>query len=225
MKIEDNHYKELDYYADVYRTDKGSKYHGYTKSYAQHLGPYRTEVRRLLELGLGDINSLNREGESLYMWEAFFPYASIEGIDNDPKKLYPENSDNRIYTYCRDQTDDLSDLGMYDVIIDDASHIKENTLISFQNLFYQVNPGGFYIIEDVVAPAFWPGWGGSGTCMKSPFLDFFFDLARHVNLQKIHNFPDNVEDRDNYNFYYRNYFTKEIEYIAFHQGMIIIKKY
>jgi len=35
-----------------------------------------------------------------------------------------------------------------DIVIDDASHLYSNTLISFETLFPLINPGGIYIIED-----------------------------------------------------------------------------
>lgn len=203
------------------RSDKGVDYHNYTPVYQSYFEPFRNDKFVFLELGLGDKTSLNREGEDLLAFQEYFPNAWIVGIDNDVNKLY---SDKRIRTYCCDQTDEdklkeiVKNEGSPFVIIDDCSHQKEPTIKSFEILFPLLKSGGLYCIEDVVAPAYWAGWGGQESIYNSEFMKYFFWLVHQVNLKKKHNFPNppnilGVED-----------WIKEIDSIHFHHSQIIIKK-
>jgi hypothetical protein len=38
---------------------------------------------------------------------------------------------------------------MYDLFIDDASHISEQMVEMFGNVWDQIRPGGYYVIEDL----------------------------------------------------------------------------
>jgi hypothetical protein len=137
----------LDALAVKYGTDKGSTDHNYCPHYEQYLAKWREDKIRLLELGIW-------KGASLYMWRAYFPNATIVGLD---RVLRPSNEMQRanITTWQAEQTDDrtISELagidGPFDVIIDDASHISSKTIASFRLLWPHLNPGGVYVIEDL----------------------------------------------------------------------------
>jgi len=51
------------------------------------------------------------------------------------------------------------ELGPFDIIIDDGSHMSHHIIASFNALFPHVRPGGIYVVEDL-ATAYWPTWGG-----------------------------------------------------------------
>lgn len=100
------------------------------------------EINALLEIGVKD-------GGSLKMWRDYYPGANITGIDINE----PINVDG-----CTIQQIDASDYlmmlsfgfnNLWDIIIDDGSHLCSHQAISFQALWNNVKPGGFYIIEDV----------------------------------------------------------------------------
>lgn len=210
--------KTLDQIALSYRTDKASKYHNYTPVYEHYFEPLRDKEIVLLELGIGDINSLNREGESILLWREYFTKGKCYAIDNDIDKAnYYENC-----FWCS-QTDDITlnsiidKIGNPDIVIDDASHHREPTIKSFEILFPLLKSKGIYCIEDVVAPAYWTGWEGDATIWDSQFMDFFFRLVHYVNLknQKLFNPPQSIEIPD---------WIKEIDSIHFHHSQIIIKK-
>ena len=203
-----------------YRTDKASKYHNYTPVYEYYFEPYRQDHFTFLELGLGDKTSLNREGEDLLAFQEYFPNAWIIGIDNDVNKLY---SDKRIRTYCCDQTDAdklkeiVKNEGSPFIILDDCSHYRKPTIESFEILFPLLKSGGYYCIEDVVAPSYWPSWGGSADVFDSKFMNYFFVLVHSINLKRQETFnpPQDIDVPD---------WIKEIDSIHFHHSQIIIKK-
>jgi len=157
-------------------TEIGEKYKEYTDkipsygrhSYSEFYGPlffnHRNQVKKVLELGV-------RWGGSLMMWHDFFPNALIIGIDTEVitkgkkgKSLAKQISDNKrikfirmdAYSRCdiQDQNDTLSNL---DIVIDDASHIKEHQLKGLEIYHSRLTPGGFLCIEDIISydNAYW----------------------------------------------------------------------
>lgn len=210
--------KTLDQIALGYRTDKASKYHNYTPVYEHYFAPLRDKEIVLLELGIGDINSLNREGESILVWREYFTKGKCYAIDNDIKKVKGREG-----CYHCDQTDEgrlkmlIEEIGRPDIICDDASHIQSNTIKSFEILFPLLNPGGLYCIEDTVAPSYWSSWGGDSSIFDSKFMQYFFTLCHYINLKRQETFnpPQSIHIPD---------WIKEIDSIHFHHSQIIIKK-
>lgn len=210
--------KTLDQIALGYRTDKASKYHNYTPVYEHYFKDLKDKNIILLELGIGDINSLNREGESILMWREYFSRGKCYAIDNDSEKV----AINKDCFWCS-QTDQIeleyiiSVIGKPDIVIDDASHHTEPTIKSFEILFPLLKEKGIYCIEDVVAPSYWPDWGGHQTIFDSGFMNYFFHLCHFINLKRQETFnpPQSLEIPD---------WIKEIDSIHFHHSQIIIKK-
>lgn len=218
--------KTLDQIALKYRTDKASLYHNYTPVYESYFEPYRNDNFVFLELGLGDKQSLNTEGEDLLAFQEYFPNAWIVGIDNDVNKLY---SDKRIRTYCCDQTDEvklkeiIKNEGNPFVIIDDCSHIQSNTIYSFEILFPLLKSKGLYCIEDTVT-SYWPQWEGSHNVFHyntdmgdRTIVSYMIELCHYVNLKRQETFnpPRYAKIPD---------WIKQIDSIHFHHSQIIVKK-
>ena len=63
-KFEDKNYT-LDELALIFKTDKSSKYHNYTKYYEKYFEKYLNENINLLEVGVAN-------GCSLKLWEKYF---------------------------------------------------------------------------------------------------------------------------------------------------------
>jgi hypothetical protein len=110
--------------------------------YARYFEDFSGGIK-VLELGV-------HKGESLKVWASYFPQGTIIGLDLDNKadfSAYPN-----IVFEQGDQTDTerLRKIarGGLDIVIDDASHIGEKSLVSYATLFPYLNPGGLYIIED-----------------------------------------------------------------------------
>ena len=111
----------LDQLGKKYKTDKAT-YHNYCDFYEQHLP---SKIKRLLEIGVMD-------GNSLRMWKDFYPDAEIIGIDiKQPQNIegvsWLQINSNDIYA--------LKDLGKFDIIIDDGSHMTLDQQVSLQYLW------------------------------------------------------------------------------------------
>lgn len=129
---------KLQQLGELHGTDKAT-WHKYCDFYESVL---HTSVGYLLEVGVKD-------GASLKMWRDYYAGADITGIDiNDP--IHIEG--------CIVEKCDVSDrfwlikllaFKSWDIIIDDGSHLCSQQRSTFDLLWLQLNPGGFYIIEDV----------------------------------------------------------------------------
>lgn len=120
------------------KTDKAT-YHKYCDFYQENL-PDRDFNGRLLEIGIMD-------GNSLRMWREYYPNAEIIGIDIHvrPKRI------DGVKMIKMDATDvnAISSLGMFDIIIDDASHMTQDQQVTFDHMYHnQLNDGGFFVMED-----------------------------------------------------------------------------
>lgn len=121
-------------------TDKAT-YHQYLDFYQKHL-PKRTFKGRLLEIGVMD-------GNSMRMWREYYPDAEIVGIDTG---LQWDLKIEGVTLLELDGTkpEHTTQLGMFDIIIDDGSHMTADQQKSFEHLYLnQLNPKGIYIIEDL----------------------------------------------------------------------------
>jgi SAM-dependent methyltransferase len=95
-------------------------------------------------------------GASLYGWREFFPNSEIFGADIDTDILF--NAD-RIKTFYCDQTKPEIIKAMweepvlednFDIIIDDGLHTFDANVCFLENSIHKLNPGGYFIIEDIV---------------------------------------------------------------------------
>lgn len=140
----------LDDLAIKYGTDKKiSEGHGYTKYYAEYFDNIRLNKLNFLELGV-------REGWSLKMWHEYFQNGLIYGIDNNMEGKCPDsfNEERVIFKLCSQDDEEFltnlsNEVGGFDIIIDDASHISPLSIKSFEILFPLLKPGGIYVIEDL----------------------------------------------------------------------------
>ena len=134
-----------------YKTDKAF-YHGFTPFYEIALEHLRLEPMNILEIGV-------ESGGSLNMWHHYFGHSTIYGFDiSDHTHLSKE----RIHINVGDQSDIeflSSTYGkiQFDIIIDDGSHFMDHQQISLGYLFKLLNPGGYYIIEDLHTSEETPG--------------------------------------------------------------------
>jgi len=130
----------------------GAKYlptkrnHNYLPYYWMHFRDIRSEVRNVLEIGV-------QTDRSIRMWEAFFPNATIYGLDIDP--ACERLAGGRCKIFIGDQSDRavLNRVvegagGFFDIVIDDGSHRVEHQLASFDQLFPALSDHGIYVVED-----------------------------------------------------------------------------
>ena len=150
--------------SDKSRSDK----HNYTVIYEHLFRDLKEKNIRLFELGIGTnnpnmISSMGLDGKpgaSLRGWSEYFTNGLIFGADIDRNILF---STDKIKTFYCDQTNPESIKSMWsnknlsenlDIIIDDGLHTFLAQLIFLENSFNKLNPGGFYIIEDITIDYF-----------------------------------------------------------------------
>lgn len=153
---------------EKFGSDKGSlsgkSRHNYHLYYELFFAANRTEVKNVLEIGIGTNNefftsSMGRggtPGASLRAFRDFFPNAKIFGLDIDKKCLIFED---RISSAWVDQRDLISlnnilehfrNSGVsFDLIIDDGLHTKSSAKNTLETTFALLRPGGLYVIEDI----------------------------------------------------------------------------
>ena len=143
-------------------SDKWASFHWYTQHYERHFARLRAKPIRLLEIGIGGYQYEDMGGESLRMWQRYFPRGLVYGLDIFAK---PGVRGPRMRAVQGDQSDPefLDELGRrlgpFDIVIDDGSHRNDHVKTSFGSLFPHVRSGGLYVIEDLQT-AYWPGYGG-----------------------------------------------------------------
>jgi len=130
-------------------TDKSSNAHSYCQYYDMILSQLRDKENALLEIGVD-------KGDSIKMWQEYFPNTFIHGIDirGDYEYLH----DYRTMTHIVDQSNKGELIvfasqfhdGYFNIIIDDGSHKSSDMILSFETLFPYLRSGGYYIIEDLL---------------------------------------------------------------------------
>lgn len=202
--------------AQTFGTDKWG-FHFYTEHYQNHFCHLRNKPINLLEIGIGGMEDPNEGGESLRMWQAYFPKANIYGIDIFDKSFLNRG---RIKAFRGDQTDEefllsiAKKTGGFDVIIDDGSHINGNTIRTFQILFPTLRQGGFYAIEDLLT-SYDSRYGGDDKDIANPVtvMNLLKSLTDNVNVLNI-DLPN-----DKLRFY-----SEEIIAVHFYHNLCIIEK-
>lgn len=141
----------------VFNSDKGInlktyegkilKAHNYSIFYEKYFNILRNKNLRILELG-------SHEGKGLAAFYYYFPKAFLLGANINPfqmkfcskriEEIYVDVSSKKILKNFSNYLDKD-----FDIIIDDASHNLRDILITLPILFRRLNPGGFYVIEDL----------------------------------------------------------------------------
>ena len=150
-----------------YKSDKCPQLqHSYSPQYYAMFAEQRESVKRVLEIGIGTFEAMNHlvgggyyVGASLRAWRDFFPNAMVYGCDISETALF---EDERIKCFITDQSkvsalrkliDDINrDAGsseLFDLIIDDGSHLPAHMILTAVTLWENVKVGGYYIVEDI----------------------------------------------------------------------------
>lgn len=206
----------LDKLASIHKTDK-NKYHFYTQHYQKHFKSYKYKKIKLLEIGIGGYDIPLYGGESLRMWKSFFPFGKIFSFDIFDKSFLKEN---RIKIYKGSQTDIdflqivCDDAGMFDLIIDDGSHMNEHVIKSFEFLFPKLKKSGIYVVEDTQT-SYWNDYGGTSKDFnaKGTIYHYFKSLIDSLNHEEFM-IPN----------YEKTYYDKHIISMHFYHNMIFIYK-
>jgi len=149
---------------DLTHSDKGNRWHQYSRLYYTLMRPLRNTEFNLFELGLGTNNTsipsnmgaAGVPGASHFAWRLYFKNAQIFGADIDTNILFNQK---RLTTFYCDQTNPSSVQGLWNqsalaekkfhVIIDDGLHLPHANLNFFHYSIHKLEKGGVFIIEDI----------------------------------------------------------------------------
>jgi hypothetical protein len=125
-----------------YGTDKDT-HHRYADVY-ERLFPDRSIVKNVLEVGLA-------EGGSILAWREIFVNANIVGVDKEycPVERGPRLEIHQANQRDRDALRRIAGNRQFDMIVEDASHILDNNLLTLFFLWPYVKEGGYYVIEEM----------------------------------------------------------------------------
>jgi hypothetical protein len=134
-------------------TDKGV----YAPFYDLILAHKRSVYTSIVEIGVGTPEAMSHvpgyePGASLRVWDEYFPYAAIYGLDN---AIPSHQLDLNITVRNCDQSkkQDLLEAAQWfeqaDLIVDDGSHRPQDQIQTALTLLPYLREGGIYIIEDV----------------------------------------------------------------------------
>ena len=135
------------YYTTQNKSDKESFHHYISNFYCDKLTPKKYEALNILEIGIFN-------GDSLKLWEDFFPNANIYGIDIVDNTNYIYS--NRVKKYILNAYDQnainfIKNLNIkFDIIIDDGPHTFESQDYVCKNYKQFLNSNGLFVIEDVI---------------------------------------------------------------------------
>jgi len=134
----------------MYGTDKSGIHNFNSRTFLDNYERYFKYLKdkpiSFFELGIYN-------GSSLKVWEEYFTNAKIVALDIDPTKKQFETSKTKVYIGSQNDPSIINQIKQdypekFAVILDDASHLNDLTIQSFDLLFEHVMPGGLYIIED-----------------------------------------------------------------------------
>ena len=222
--------KDLNYLCEYFNSDKGEKFtnqyakpskqddkkiiaHGYAKIYEKYLKEYKEKNLNIIELG-------SFYGNASAAFYFYFKNSQIYSADINPD-MYLYRS-KRLINFFTDTSSRTSiernilkkDI-QFDLIIEDASHMLKDQIISLFILFKNLKSGGFFIVEEIDFP------------------------EKREDMRVGQEFPDlktilkKILNKENFNSKYineneKNYFLENFDTIKFYTGNIneiaIIKK-
>jgi hypothetical protein len=181
--------------------------HGYAKFYEFHFNHFKNKEIRLLEIGTW-------KGASIASFYYYFTKALIFCLDRNYKFQFQSNRINFCYCDTRSSSDieKFENLlikkqsELFDIIIDDGSHIYSDILNNFENFFKKIKSGGFYVIEDFNHYKYYPHLNDASA--NSPEIEDIFKT-----LQNKENFDSINLSKD-----FQNYCFNKVSEITIHKG-------
>ena len=215
--------------SSLYSQQRGyvsDKWASYLPVYERWFSYYQDAPIRLLEVGV-------QNGGSLQVWAKYFANAKkLVGCDVNPKCAQLSYDDARVGLVLGDikasavREQILRHSDVYDIIIDDGSHINSDIIKTFQFFYSRLAPGGIYVIEDLHC-SYWAKWHG-GLWRADSAMEFFKSLTDVLNLESWGvkllpaNWSTKLKTKSHSRFKPTNY--TDIESISFYNSMCLIVK-
>lgn len=178
--------KKLDMIGKIQQTDKASALlrdsefdsaNDYLRHYDMFFSQIRGDSIRLLEFGC-------QGGNSLRMWEDYFRNGEFYGVDLDEKCKAFETDRTHIIVgnaVAESTHSILSQIGTFDIIIDDASHAWGEQRTCLEYYWDLLNVGGYYIVEDLECGCYGEYYNKGYTpdiVDRAPFFEYALDISK-----------------------------------------------
>ncbi len=223
-------HQDLNYLCEYFNSDKGEKFknqyakpskqddkkitaHGYAKIYEKYLKEKKEKNLNIIELG-------SFYGNASAAFYFYFKNSQIYSADINPDMyLYRSKRLKNFFTDTSSRASIESNIlkrnTKFDLIIEDASHMLKDQIISLFILFKNLNSGGIFIVEEIDFP------------------------EKREDMRDGQEFPDlktilkKIINKENFNSKYineheKNYFLENFDTIKFYTGNVneiaIIKK-
>ena len=223
-------HQDLNYLCEYFNSDKGEKFknqyakpskqddkkiiaHGYAKIYEKYLKEKKEKNLNIIELG-------SFYGNASAAFYFYFKNSQIYSADINPDMyLYRSKRLKNFFTDTSSRASIESNIltrnTKFDLIIEDASHMLKDQIISLFILFKNLNSGGIFIVEEIDFP------------------------EKREDMRDGQEFPDlktilkKIINKENFNSKYineyeKNYFLENFDTIKFYTGnvneIVIIKK-
>ena len=118
-------------------------------------------------------------------WKDYFPNSTVVGIDImdrcseytiPAKNIWVEIGSQNDLNFLKNV---INKWGLFDMILDDGSHMNDDVIFSFKHLIDSVKTGGVYVVEDT-ACSYWEEYGG-GYKKENTMVEYFKNLIDDVN--------------------------------------------
>ncbi len=185
------------------------KWRHYFEVYDRHFSRFRGQKINILEIGAA-------HGGSIEMWNDYFKgLATIYSVDINPECKKFENDYTKVFigsqedkVFLKKLHDELPEL---DILIDDGGHTMKQQIVTFEQLFDKVKPGGAYLCEDLHTSYF--KYFGGGYKKSKSYIEYsknFIDKihAFHAKSKKL---P--VDD-----------FTRSVHSLHYYDSILVIEK-
>jgi hypothetical protein len=127
------------------KTDKSTGHSYVPHLYDELFLPFQNKKTNVLEIG-------TREGDSLILWQKYFPNAKIYGIDNNASNRFNNISLDRVEiifgdAYVKETISSIKN--KFSIVIDDGSHKLDDMKKAIEIYYPKLVKKGILILEDV----------------------------------------------------------------------------
>ena len=208
----------LEQLAFKYGTDKSKDDHKYTDVYESLFASIRENIFNVTEVGIA-------AGQSLQVWNSFFPNANIFGLDKEfhPKvfknlQKYPRIHLLECNAYSKRKVAKINfSPNSMDLIIDDALHERKRNEQMLSIFFKYVKPNGYYVIEDIDAQR-------GGLAFQSAPEQLMEETTRILQDNQVMFIDAHVGHRDWKNFKIANTPDYTKDHVVHNSYMLVIRK-
>ena len=168
-------------------TDRGG-WRGYDRVYSEYISHLKNSSLNILEIGV-------HSGYGLLAWARYFANSKVYGGETEFKywipqynkmiQDYPEFERVKIFEINSTESADWSnsfDNVMFDIIIDDGSHMPADQVLTLRNGWKYLKSGGYYFIEDI------------SSRYTNPSKQYVFDHVRKLEDAKLSRIYSHVNE-------------------------------